>query len=483
MYDDLRPIVEELINQFPKSYVHKLKKQYPQFVNYLGTLPYSSVGECLYNWVYPNAKNTCIVCQNSCAFKQFSRGYYDYCSVSCKAKHLKAHKNAHTADGKCKGILQIKRSAAKAVEKRKQTILDTQGVSLGEYSTKKRQASYMESLPKELLDADFCAKSQKSVTSLAKELNVPFVTVRNAFKRHGIQPLKKRCGFSSQELEVCAFLDKMNVDYVRNVRDKLVGKQEIDIFIPSLNVGIEYCGLFWHSDRNHYSAKKHQDKFIAAATQGIKLITIFEDEWLFNSDIVKSRLRSILQQHTVKVFARKCTVSPIPGPIVAKHLDDWHIAGAKSSNSNLCLLYNGEVVAVITYGKPRYNKQVDLEIIRYATKPGMTVVGGFSKLFTHVINKTGSRCVVSYSDNRWGTGSVYQHAGFVNDGITAPSYYYFMVKDRIRYHRSLFMKHKILQSMGGNPDMTEIANMRAFGYNRIFDCGTTRWIWKDSSVI
>ena len=104
------------------------------------------------------------------------------------------------------------------------------------------------------------------------------------------------------------------------------------------------------------------------------------------------------------------------------------------------------------------------------------MVGGFSKLLKRVVLATNATTVVSYSDNRWGDGNVYKQAGMENRGITQPSYFYFLPAERKRYHRSAFMKHKIVNQMGGDASMTEVENMRAFGYNRIFDCGTTKWV-------
>jgi hypothetical protein len=104
------------------------------------------------------------------------------------------------------------------------------------------------------------------------------------------------------------------------------------------------------------------------------------------------------------------------------------------------------------------------------------VVGGFSKLLSAMLKRTGAKRIVSFSDNRWGTGGVYAAAGMTRDSVTSPSYFYFLPAERRRYHRSAFMKHRVVEHLGGDQSLTEVENMRRFGYNRIFDCGTTKWI-------
>jgi hypothetical protein len=52
-------------------------------------------------------------------------------------------------------------------------------------------------------------------------------------------------------------------------------KKEIDIFIPSLNLGFECNGIFWHKIKNNYDCG---DKVIEAERQGIKLIVLWDDK-------------------------------------------------------------------------------------------------------------------------------------------------------------------------------------------------------------
>lgn len=72
--------------------------------------------------------------------------------------------------------------------------------------------------------------------------------------------------------------------------------QEIDIYIPELNLGIEYNGSAFHTSKGskfnlNKSKYYHRDKFLQAKAQGIRLITVFDADYELNKssvlDIIK----------------------------------------------------------------------------------------------------------------------------------------------------------------------------------------------------
>ena len=78
-----------------------------------------------------------------------------------------------------------------------------------------------------------------------------------------------------------------------NSRKPLDNEYEIDVFLPELNIGVEYNGLYWHSD-NFLDKNYHYNKYIKAKEKNIRLIQIWEDEWLSNNDNVKTYLKNII---------------------------------------------------------------------------------------------------------------------------------------------------------------------------------------------
>jgi hypothetical protein len=112
------------------------------------------------------------------------------------------------------------------------------------------------------------------------------------------------------------------------------------------------------------------------------------------------------------------------------------------------------------------------EINRFCNMLGMTVAGGASKLFKAFVSDHDPVRVISYSDNRWGDGQMYQNLGFHRDGATPPNYWYHKPNDTKLYHR-----YSLRKNSDDDQSLTEWQNRQQQGWNRIWDCGSTRWIY------
>lgn len=252
---------------------------------------------------------------------------------------------------------------------------------------------------------------------------------------------------------------------------------EIDIYLPQLNLGIEYNGEYWHSE-----AKKgrnyHLDKTKLAESKGIRLVHIFEHEWLQKQEIVKSRLLGMLQQN-YKLGARLCTIRELTFSDVRSFLNENHLQGAGSSSSiNLGLYHKDILVAVMTFSKPRFNSNYDYELIRYASLTGINIQGGASKLLKYFTNNyKGS--IISYSDKRWSQGNLYTTIGFEFSHNSDPSYFY--VKNNEILSRYKCQKHKLKELLPDlyKDELTETEIMTNAGFNKVFDCGNDVWIMPD----
>ncbi|MCD8208271.1 MAG: hypothetical protein LUD72_10075 [Bacteroidales bacterium] len=79
-----------------------------------------------------------------------------------------------------------------------------------------------------------------------------------------------KCGqrLSYAEDELYAFIKNLCPDAIRNDRAILDG-QEIDILVPSLNIGIEYNGLIWHSEAFGKGREYHLNKTALCEQKGV----------------------------------------------------------------------------------------------------------------------------------------------------------------------------------------------------------------------
>lgn len=283
---------------------------------------------------------------------------------------------------------------------------------------------------------------------------------------------------SNMEIELRDIVKNLyNDEIIFNDREILKGK-EIDILFPKLKIGIEFNGLYWHStDETKIDYHiLHKQQF--AYKEGISLITIFENELIYKKDIVKSRIRNILGKSN-KIFARKCIIKEVSYLDSKLFLQDNHIQGNCNSSIRYGLYFNNELVSLITFGKSRFDKNIQFELLRYCNILNTSVVGGASKLFKYFIKNNNPKSIISYSDCRWNTGKLYKTLGFLYDGKSKPNYYYVKQNDNNLYSRYDFQKHKLsnrLQMYDKN--LSEIENMINNNYRIIYDCGNAKWLWQ-----
>lgn len=328
-----------------------------------------------------------------------------------------------------------------------------------------------------LNDIDWLVRQNdtKTLVEIAADLGVDNTTVQSRFYQHNIQPKCHGVNTSQGERDVREFLHQLCVEVVHNDRT-VIRPKELDIYVPSHKIAIEYCGLYWHSDKFR-NKNDHLDKLVACEAQGIRLITLFEDEWIHNRRIVEQKLQRVLGIHkTTTVGARRCTVISLTHLQKKDFFNANHIQGAGPGSITYGLQYNGAIVAAMTLIK-RADGLFDLN--RFATS--CNVPGGFSRLLSHFKQHHQWNEIISFADRRWSQGGVYEKNGFSLAHITPPDYNYcFGTK---RHHRSNFQRSKLPNVLGDqfDPTLTEFENMDRSKYTRIWNCGLLKYSMKRDS--
>ena len=166
-------------------------------------------------------------------------------------------------------------------------------------------------------------------------------------------------GTSRIEKDISDFIQSLIpiLKVVKNDRTVLNGK-ELDIYIPEIKLAFELDGLYWHQDRGNENDKnRHLTKTNECEKQGIHLIHIFENEWNFKQEIVKSRIKNLLGIYDKVVYARKCEVKEVSSKDSFDFQCQNHIQGGVHCSVNLGLYYDNELVSLMTFSKPRLNKK------------------------------------------------------------------------------------------------------------------------------
>ena len=287
-----------------------------------------------------------------------------------------------------------------------------------------------------------------------------------------------KCGvrISKSEDQIIEFIKNISIEELIQSDRTVLKPKELDIYIPSKKIAIEYDGLRWHSELFNIDAVNNQlSKTNECAEKGIRLIHIFEDEWLEKPQIVKSMLKNILGKTSSRLYARQCEVRDVDSRTAMQFLDDNHIQGRCKAKYHYGLYHKGELVSLMTFGKTRqqrkYNEDYDntWELLRFCNKLDTSVVGGGSKLLKHFISEVKPHRIVTYADKRWSVGNLYERLGFAHTHDSKPNYFY--VVGQHRENRFKYRKGELVRQ-GYDPNKSEHEIMLERGIPRIYDCGT-----------
>ena len=290
------------------------------------------------------------------------------------------------------------------------------------------------------------------------------------------RPLIKNNFISKDQQEIFDYIKSLGVNPIMNHKKSLDGI-EIDIFVEDKQIGFEYNGLFWHSEKMGKDKHYHTNKTKLANKKGIKLVHIFSDEWLNKKDIVKSKIKHLLGFDDKKIYARKCVIKEISSDEKNNFLNKTHIQGTDKSKYFIGAYYNEELVAVMTFSKLRgslgsKHKEGSYELVRFASN---NVVGIAPRLLKYFIKEYNPKNIISYADKRWtlNNDNLYTKIGFNLVGEIKPNYWY-IKGDNKRYHRYSFRKD-ILIKKGYDVNKTEKQIMDEIGYLVVWDCGNYKY--------
>lgn len=228
-------------------------------------------------------------------------------------------------------------------------------------------------------------------------------TVTLLFAKNDRCPNCNPMGSKSQH-EIADFVQSFQFLVGRNVKG-LIGKFELDIFVPQKKLAIEFNGLYYHNENAGKGSWYHDNKTIKCQQLGITLLHVFEDEWLYKQEIIKSMIKHRLGVTSQKIDARKCLVKKMSTEERKLFFDSNHIDGDSRAKQSYCLKHNGVIVAAISFKKSiQKNYKNSIEIVRACSILNTSVRGWFSKLIKHIkchAEKLNFDKIISFVDTRY----------------------------------------------------------------------------------
>ena len=289
---------------------------------------------------------------------------------------------------------------------------------------------------------------------------------------------------SDGEVELYSFIANIvgNDNVIKKDRTVLDG-HELDIYIPEKKIAFEYDGLYWHCEINKPGPKYHLMKTEKCAEKGIRLIHIFEDEWIYKNEICRSRIKNILNACNKTIYARNCTIINVDYKRAKDFINANHIQGYVGGQYAYGLEYQGRLVSIMTFSSLRKNmgrKKEDgvYELLRFCSAADIHVVGAAGKLFSHFIKEVAPKKVISYADRRWSQGGLYEKLGFTHIHNSQPNYFY--IFGQKRKNRFNFRKDILVSKYGCPKDETEHNFCLQNHWYRIYDCGSMLYEWKNA---
>lgn len=295
---------------------------------------------------------------------------------------------------------------------------------------------------------------------------------RQAFIANAQQRKNNKISKINQKVaEVLSTVYGVKTEYEFNI-----GRASFDLVVSGKQTVLEIDPTYTHSTLpNHWRAdgldnNYHLKKTNIAMQAGYRCIHIFD--WDDPDKIY------LLLQNKEKIYARNCTLSEINNLTAQQFLDKYHIqSGSKGSKIQYGLFYKGKLVEVMTFGKPRYNKHYEWELLRLCSISGKSIIGGASRLFYHFIKDQHPQSILSYCDRAKFTGDVYQKIGMKLHHITEPTKVW---SKGNRYITDNYLRQRGYDQLFGTNYGKGTSNeqlMIEHGWSPVYDCGQYVFEW------
>ena len=331
-----------------------------------------------------------------------------------------------------------------------------------------------------------------------KKYNTEHISQVPEFKEKSIETCLKKYGvpyncLTDQCMNTNNTISKINLRFKAKL-DELGIKNELEFRLENKsydikcdNVLIEINPTFTHnSSKVEWKGKfkiepkeegYHQEKTIVANKNGYRCIHIWD--W----DDEDKLLEMLKEKKTL--YARNLIIGKVSKKDTTSFLEKYHLQNSCNGQEiRLGLYKNSELIEIMTFGKPRYNKHYEWELLRLCTKSEYKVVGGAEKLFKYFIKQYNPKSIISYCDNSKFSGNVYLKLGMKLKTFGQPSKHWFNIftfrhiTDNLLRQRGYSQLHKdTIHQKGESNELLMLEN----GYLEMYDCGQSTYTWKNKT--
>lgn len=493
-----------------------LKNNYPEFYEYINKKYINGIDikEKIYMF-YNNMleRPVCKTCGAPVKFFNYSKGFGQHCCAKCtqadknvRDKYKQSCKEKY-GDDWTDHIAAVGKKTKKErygdenynnVDKMKHTCLEKYGVDNAMKSKEIQEKSKQTCLKKYGVEnfvqskqyhdnkEKYLAKIQETTL---KKYGVSVISQNSEIKAKISNTCQKKygCAWNCMRKEahnshnvnskpnqyIKELLNKYNIEYtIEYPIDKYVFDFKVNNILIEVNPFATH-NVNWSPYKNIKISKYyHQLKTNAAKAAGFKVINIWDWD---NAEMI---INSLIEK--TNIFARNCEIRKVHKKEAKQFLTLYHFQGSCNNQKHIYGLYhNNELIQLMTFGKPRYNKKYEYELLRLCTKFGYNVIGGSQKLFKHFIIDCNPSSIISYCDDSKFTGNVYKALGFTLKNKPAPSKHWYKYKGNIHITDNL-LRQKGYDKLFGTNYGKGTSNRELMLENKfveIYDAGQSTWTW------
>lgn len=252
---------------------------------------------------------------------------------------------------------------------------------------------------------------------------------------------------------------------------------KIDNYLIEINPTITHNSTYTPFSYSKPLAKTyHRDKSRLAEAHGYTCIQLFEWE-------DSKKLINIIANNKQIIYARQCIIKEVPKQDAIDFLYQYHLQNYANDKIRLGLYYEDTLVSIMTFGKPRYNKAYDWELIRYCSSAA--VVGGAKKLFKAFLKNYQPQSIISYCDRSKFSGTLYSELNFSHLRTSSPAKHWHNPKTKQHFTDALVRQQgfsRLVNKKEASEDNLATSDnttlMLEAGFVEVYDCGQATYVWK-----